>query len=100
VHVPLGVVGPTETVRVTEGELKAEVCIVLDGTPTIGVPGVTQWRSAIPVVKSLGAKTVILAYDSPDVHTKPPVFEQTEEFWKALQAEGFEVELEDWHEQM
>jgi hypothetical protein len=99
VHVPLGVTTPAAVVRVTEGELKADVCTVLDGTPTIGVPGVTQWRPAIAVLKALGAKTVVLAYDSPDVHDKPPVFEQAEEFWRALAAERFEVELEDWHDQ-
>ena len=82
----------------TEGELKADICTALDGTPTISAPGVTQWRSAIPVLKDLGAKTVILAFDAPDVHTKAPVFDQTEAFWAALKNEGFQIELEDWHE--
>jgi hypothetical protein len=95
VHVPLGT-APAAVVRVTEGELKADVCTALDDTPTIGVPGVTQWRGAIPTLKDLGARTVVLAFDAPDVHTKPPVFEQTEMFWRALMNESFEVELEDW----
>jgi hypothetical protein len=98
VHVPLGIAGPSTIVRVTEGELKADVCTVLDPVPTIGVPGVTQWRGVHPVLKSLGAATIVLAYDSPDVHTKPPVFEQAESFWQALKGEGFQVELEDWYE--
>jgi hypothetical protein len=94
----LGVLTPSSLVRVTEGELKADICTALDSTPTIGVPGVTQWQHAIPVLKQLGAQTVILAYDSPDVHTKPPVFEQAEAFWQGLIADGFEVQLEDWYE--
>jgi hypothetical protein len=100
VHVPVGIKAPATVVRVTEGELKADVCTALDGTPTIGVPGVTQWRPAIAVLKALGAGTVVQAYDSPEVHGKPPVFKQAEEFWQALAAERFEVELEDWHEQL
>ena len=48
VHVPLGIVAPALVVRLTEGELKADVCTALDNTPTIGVPGVTQWRGALP----------------------------------------------------
>jgi hypothetical protein len=96
VHVPLGVTAPAEVVRVTEGELKADVCFALDGTPTIGVPGVNRWRPALPLLRELGARTVVLAYDAPDVRTKPGVFEQAESFWHALTNEGFQVELEDW----
>jgi hypothetical protein len=81
---------------VTEGELKADVCTALDGTPTAGVPGVTQWRPALKVLKALGAKTVVIAHDSPDVNSKPHVFEQAEALWRTLLAEGFVVELEDW----
>jgi hypothetical protein len=98
VHVPLGVAAPAPVVRVTEGELKADVCTALDGTPTIGVPGVTQWRLALPVLKALGARTVVIAYDAPDVHTKAPVFEQAESLWQALVATKYEVEVEDWDE--
>jgi hypothetical protein len=100
VHIPLGVVAPAPVVRVVEGELKADVTCALDSTPTIGVPGVTQWRPALSVLRELGATTVILAYDAPDVHTKPPVFLQMEELWQALRADGFEVEVEDWHDQL
>jgi hypothetical protein len=97
-HVPLGVVAPAPVVRVVEGELKADITFALDSTPTIGVPGVTQWRPALPVLRELGATTVVLAYDAPDVHAKPPVFLQMEELWQALRADGFAVEVEDWHD--
>jgi hypothetical protein len=99
VHVPLGVVAPAPVVRVVEGELKADACHVLDSTPTIGVPGVTQWRPALSVLRELGATSVVLAYDA-DVHTKRPVFEQLEALWQALCADGFAVEVEDWHDQL
>jgi hypothetical protein len=100
IHVPLGVVAPAPVIRAVEGELKADVAFALDGTPTIGVPGVTQWRPALPVLRALGAATVVVAYDAPDVHNKAPVFLQAESFWQALRADGFAVELEDWHDQL
>lgn len=96
IHVPLGIMPPVEIIRVTEGELKADVCMSLDATPTIGVPGVTQWKSAMPILKELHAKTVVIAYDAPDVRSKLPVLQQAEAFYHDLKTQGFEVELEDW----
>ncbi|MBL8793688.1 MAG: hypothetical protein JNM56_07280 [Planctomycetia bacterium] len=96
VHIPLSVRVPATVVRVTEGELKANVCVAMDDTPTIGVPGVTQWRSALPVLKVMGAKTVIISFDAPDVEAKAPVFEQFQAFYHALVNEGYEVEMEVW----
>jgi hypothetical protein len=96
VHVPLGVRGPAPVVRLTEGELKADVCVARDPIPTVGVPGVSQWRQAIPLLTELKAKTVILAFDAPDVKTKPPVFEQAEACWRHLCDAGFTVEVENW----
>jgi hypothetical protein len=98
VHVPLGTVKASPVVRVTEGELKADVCAVLGDTPTVGVPGVTQWHAALPVLQAMESKTVVLAFDAPDVRNKFPVFEQLEAFWRHLRAEGFEVEVEDWYD--
>jgi hypothetical protein len=97
VHVPLGVPQPSPVVRVTEGELKADICTWLDETPTIGVPGVTQWRAALPVLRSLKVEKVVIAYDAPDLYLKPPVFEQARLLWRALCEEGYEVEMEDWY---
>ena len=97
VHVPLGVPQPSPVVRLTEGELKADVCTWLDETPTIGVPGVTQWRTALPVLRTLGVEKVVIAYDSPDLYAKLPVYEQARQLWRALCEEGYEVELEDWY---
>ena len=98
VHVPVGVIGPTKTVRVTEGELKSDLSFWLEGTPTIGIPGVTQWKKAFPVLQQLEAKTVIIAFDAIDIYTKPPVFHEARAFWRSLKEEGYEVELEDWYD--
>jgi hypothetical protein len=72
VHVPLGVAGPAEVVRVTEGALKSDLAHVLSGVPTIGLPGVSTWRPALPMLRELGARTVRLAFDM-DAQDKPTV---------------------------
>ena len=96
-HVPLGTPTSTPIVRVTEGEIKADVCAALDPTPTIGVPGVCQWEKSLAILKELKAKTVVIAFDAPDVCAKPPVFNQAKQFCEALRAAAFEVELEIWN---
>jgi hypothetical protein len=99
VHVPLGVAARAEVIRITEGELKADVAFALDGTPTVGVPGVTQWKPALPLLKELGAQTVVVAYDAPDVRTKLPVLEQAELLYQELTDTGLNVEMEVWDDE-
>lgn len=96
VHVPLGIPMTASTVRITEGELKADVAFVLDGTPTIVVPGVTQWRPALPLLETLGARTAVLSFDAMDVLNKVSVFQQTEAFFSELEQLGFNVQMEVW----
>jgi hypothetical protein len=95
VHVPAGVQAPAETLRVTEGELKADTAFVLSGLPTISVPGASSWRPCLQVVKSLACKTVRLAFDA-DAPEKPHVGQGLIGFAEALAAEGFAVDLERW----
>jgi hypothetical protein len=95
VHVPLDVVGPAEVVRVTEGAIKADVAHALSGLPTIGLPGVSSWRPALPILRELGAKTVRLALDG-DARDKPAVARALAVLADGLGAEGLAVELERW----
>jgi hypothetical protein len=93
VHVPLGVSSPCETVRLTEGELKADVAVALSGVPTISAPGVGNWRLALPVLKQLGAQKVLLAMDQDG---KPGTLAAVEQALFSLTRERFEVALECW----
>jgi hypothetical protein len=77
---------PTPTVRVTEGELKADVASFLSKTGTIGVPGVSTWRRALPVLAELAAKKVLIAWDWRDVESKPNVCRSLRDFFEALVA--------------
>jgi hypothetical protein len=95
VHIPTFNGEKTEIFRLTEGELKADIATVLSGLHTISIPGVSAWRRAIPILKTLGAKTVKLAFDS-DVATKSQVKKNFIDTAKALIGEGFKLEVETW----
>lgn len=93
VHVPLGVTAPCPVVRVTEGELKADIATRLSGVPTVSAPGVTSWACVEPVLRELGAERVLLAMDRDG---KRPTLAATEQALLGLARAGFAVELETW----
>jgi hypothetical protein len=93
VHVPLGVPGHCEIIRLTEGELKADVATVLSRTPTISAPGVANWHLAVPVFKDLGARRVLLAMDRDG---KRGTLAAVEKALYGLTPEGFDVWAEWW----
>lgn len=64
VHVPIGIRGPVDVLRLTEGELKADCATHLSGLPTISVPGVTNWRPSLEVIRDLQAGAARLAFDA------------------------------------
>jgi hypothetical protein len=94
-HVPLGVTGPSDIVRITEGVLKADIATALSGVPTIGAAGATNWRPCVPILKALGCRTVRLAFDA-DAWEKPSVGRALRECFTALRAERLTVEVERW----
>jgi hypothetical protein len=95
VHVPCGVKGPAEVVRVAEGVIKADVAQALSGLPTIGLPGVSTWRPVLPILRELGVRTVRLAFDR-DAADTAHVGRALVALAEALAAEGYAVELERW----
>ena len=94
-HVPPGVHGSHEKVRITEGQLKAHIAYSKSGLPTIGLPGVGSWQLALPVLKALGAKTVRLAFDA-DAATNPHVDRALTSARAGYAKEGYAVEIETW----
>ncbi len=97
VHIPL-FEGSADIVRLTEGELKADITTILTGILTISIPGVSTWRPALPTLKKLGAKIVRVAFDA-DYHNNPNVARALNLTLSALIKEGFEVEVEEWAEE-
>lgn len=94
-HVPVGISGPVEVVRITEGEIKADVAYHRSGIPTVSCPGVASWRAVLAVLQALGAKTVRLAFDA-DAATNKNVAKALLESFHELQAAGYAVVLERW----
>jgi hypothetical protein len=94
-HVPLGMAAPAEVVRLTEGELKADISQSLSGLPTLSVPGAATWKPCLPVLKQLGTRIVRLAFDV-DAWEKPQVARALAACAEAVAAEGHAVELERW----
>lgn len=63
-HVPIGTPETVSTLRLTEGPLKADVATFLSGVTTLGVPGVTQWHLALPIISASQTSEVIIAFDA------------------------------------
>jgi hypothetical protein len=95
IHIPVGTPKTAELVRVTEGELKADIIQALTGLPTVSVPGVGSWRPALAVLKALGCKAVRLAFDA-DGWNNPTVARALSGCRDTLIKAGFSVELERW----
>lgn len=94
-HVPLGVKIPCEVVRLTEGPLKADIAFALSGFPTIGADSATTWKPAIPVLKTLGARVVRLAFDA-DATANHVVGRAVLKCARAIEEAGMAVEVEIW----
>src|SRR5215207_710344 len=95
VHVPLHDELDLSVVRLTEGELKAEVATELTGTLTVSMPGVSSWRPALEVPRSLGSGVVHLAFDA-DAKQNEQVARALRESYRTLKERGFKVVLETW----
>lgn len=95
-HVPVGVEPRScALLRITEGELKADVATHLSGVPTLSVPGVGSWRLAIEAAKTLEPQLVQIAFDM-DWKTKPPVARAARALLDGLRGAGFAAEMLDW----
>ncbi len=95
VHIPLFELDNTKTIRVTEGELKADIATILSGILTVGLPGVSGWQKAIPILKKLNPENILIAFDS-DHLTNTNVAFALEQTVRGYSKEGFNVEVEKW----
>jgi hypothetical protein len=92
VHVPRhdGLCGVT--IRLTEGELKADVATALSGMLTVSVPGVAMWRKVLPVFEALQPQRVLVALDA-DWRTNLHVTQALGQAVATLVGAGYMVEL-------
>jgi hypothetical protein len=108
VHFPTQARLDIREVRVTEGELKADVAQARTGINTVSLPGVGAWKQAVPALKaferlinqgSLGGAigTVLVAFDA-DARRKATVALCLKNLVDSLREAGYRVALEVWPE--
>ncbi|MGZ3775209.1 MAG: DUF3854 domain-containing protein [Pseudobdellovibrionaceae bacterium] len=95
IHVPTSANKGGVKIRVTEGELKADVATALSNLPTLSIPGATIWKPLLPVLKKMRVRTVVIAIDA-DAATNRNVASALEKMALALKDNGYEVEIETW----
>ena len=93
-HAPQSTLSSTR-VRLTEGELKADVATLKSGLPTISLAGVSAWRSVLDVLKRLRVETVVLAFDA-DCMANRHVAQAVKMAAAGIRRSGHVVELETW----
>jgi hypothetical protein len=81
----------------TEGWAKALAAADRYGALAIGVPGVSQWGLAMPILRDAGVSKILVAWDA-DHQAKEQVFKPLASAVAALRAEGYEVSLLLWPE--
>lgn len=96
VHVPAWV-DPwgAPVVRITEGELKADVASALLGSPVIGIPGVKSWPLGRDAALALRPARVIVAMDM-DRRSSADVGAAQDQLVKTLRGAGLRVAAESW----
>lgn len=72
-HVPLWDGGHVDEIRITEGEIKADVATELSGMLTISIPGATAIRSCLRALEDLHPQSVVLAWDADKARIPEPV---------------------------
>lgn len=87
--------GDTSTVRIAEGELKAELATKFTGIFSLSFPGNQTWDRTIPFIEQLGAKTVLLAFDA-DAEQNLGVARTLKAAYQQLTERGYDVKVETW----
>jgi len=84
-------------VRITEGELKADLLSIWENRFTLGLPGVAFTEQALLWLSTVETpREVLVAFDWPDVCSKKPVYEATCRLVQQLRDHGHNVALETW----
>lgn len=95
IHFPKGTPQVCPRLRISEGELKADVAFHLTGVPTASLPGVGSWRKALPACLETHATEVLLAFDS-DARSNPDVAAPLRDLFQELRNAGLSVSIEHW----
>jgi len=110
VHFPLSDVEDRSVIRITEGEIKADIVTQATGTYTIGLPGIRRWELAVDIISKLKPKKVLIAFDSDKDETHSSsngwadlpneVGKSLCKLYKSLSLSGFNPVIEDWNKKL
>lgn len=104
-----GTVLKKDTVWLTEGPLKADISSDLLeimyrdeemenlGDTFLSIPGVNSWRLILPILKEMGVKRVIIAFDM-DAVSNPDVKFHLTECMQGLKDENYTIDFSFWNE--
>lgn len=96
IHVPIFYEHLADVIRITEGELKADVATFKSGILTLSIPGVSIWKLVIPIIEQIkNIKTILLAFDS-DAKTNWIVASSLKNLAIELNNLNYQVEMETW----
>lgn len=101
---------PRESVlRITEGELKADIATLLTGIYTLSLPGVGVWEMVLKSIADIKPKKILLAFDSDknkEYSTSTPgerqpfaVARSLASLYLSIKEAGIDVEIETWEEE-
>lgn len=94
-HFPLTNPTNTETIYVTEGELKSDITSALSGTFTISLPGVSGWRKVIKLCRDSKHTMLNVALDA-DHQTNAQVARQLGNFCRELYVLNLKFSISIW----
>jgi P4 family phage/plasmid primase-like protien len=94
VHTPLFFGTNLDIIRITEGELKADIATAVSGILTLSIPGVGNWRLAVKEVAHYQPKKVLVALDA-DYKKNPMVAAALICLVTELKSLGIHVSIED-----
>ncbi|MDP8246440.1 MAG: DUF3854 domain-containing protein [Candidatus Hinthialibacter antarcticus] len=95
IHIPLFDQPIGNEIRITEGELKADIATALSGLLTISVPGVSNWRMVFSTLKAMKITNVKVAFDQ-DAFTNKNVGRCLYELLTELKNRGYAIRVEKW----
>ncbi len=95
------------TMRITEGEIKADIATNITSTWTISIPGVGFWKYALEAIEEQNPEHVLIAFDSDKDHRGPSsyvdpagepvsVAKSLGQLYLAVKETGRKVSIETW----
>lgn len=111
IHVHYPAVGECgDVIRITEGEIKADIATLISGVYTLSIPGIAMWQWVLVEVDMIKPKQILLAFDSDknkevSTSTSPDakpfaVAKALAQLYLALKERGYVVKIEDWREEV